>query len=28
VLVTDTGHEVLSKDVPKSIDAIEALMSA
>ena len=27
VLVTDTGCEVLSKDVPKSIDAIEALMT-
>ena len=28
VLVTDTGHQVLSKDVPKSISDIEALMSA
>ncbi len=28
VLVTDTGHDVLSKDVPKSISDIEALMSA
>ncbi|MEY8205073.1 MAG: M24 family metallopeptidase, partial [Bermanella sp.] len=27
VLVTATGCEVLSKDVPKSIDAIEALMA-
>ncbi len=27
ILVTDTGHKVLSKDVPKSIDAIEALMA-
>ncbi len=28
ILVTDTGHKVLSKDVPKSIDAIETLMAA
>ncbi len=27
VLVTKSGHEVLSKDVPKSIDEIEALMA-
>ena len=27
VLVTATGNEVLSKDVPKAIDAIEALMA-
>ena len=27
VLVTATGNEVLSKDVPKSVDAIEALMA-
>jgi Xaa-Pro aminopeptidase len=27
VLVTATGNEVLSKDVPKTIDAIEALMA-
>ncbi len=28
IVVTDTGHDVLSKDVPKSIADIEALMSA
>jgi Xaa-Pro aminopeptidase len=28
ILVTDTGHKVLSEDVPKSIDAIETLMAA
>jgi len=28
VLVTKTGHDVLSKDAPKEIDAIEALMQA
>ena len=27
VLVTATGNEVLSKDVPKTVDAIEALMA-
>ena len=27
VLVTKDGHEVLSKDVPKEPDEIEALMS-
>ncbi len=27
VLITDSGHEVLSKDVPKSVAAIEALMA-
>jgi Xaa-Pro aminopeptidase len=28
VLVTEEGHEVLSGDVPKDIDAIERLMAA
>jgi Xaa-Pro aminopeptidase len=28
VLVTKDGHDVLSKDMPKTIDAIEALMAA
>ncbi|MDH5649172.1 MAG: M24 family metallopeptidase, partial [Gammaproteobacteria bacterium] len=28
VLVTAQGHEVLSKDVPKTVDEIEALMAA
>jgi hypothetical protein len=27
VLVTEDGHEVLSRDVPKDIDAIERLMA-
>jgi Xaa-Pro aminopeptidase len=27
VLVTKTGYDVLSKDMPKSIDDIEALMA-
>jgi len=28
VLVTKDGHDVLSKDMPKTIDAIEVLMAA
>ncbi len=28
VLITKTGYDILSKDVPKSVDEIEALMSA
>ena len=27
VLVTATGNEILSKDVPKTVDAIETLMA-
>jgi Xaa-Pro aminopeptidase len=28
VLVTKTGHEVLSRDAPKSVEEIETLMAA